>query len=320
MSKIVIASVARLTKKLAADLAWAQWSALSSLASARAGTPTAIIDPEALILLSLIAAPHERRLLDVVTAWAAQGIRLTSLQRARTLAARLPASSNDVLAQFAAVATAAGDHRWKRYTTREADKFAATSRRKAMGPLRLDSSPALMLRLRAGFGAGAKADVLAMLLGLDGQPATLRLLSDGLGYGARPLRTAAEDMVAAGFVERLSTGPATFRALSTQWCRALNGGLNEIASTPAFPPRWNYWADVVVFLAHVFEWAEKARTGDWSEYVASSRARDIVEHHLSPALINSLSIRWDGTAGNQTDLLAFERLLKTMDRTVRTNW
>ncbi|MGH7583990.1 MAG: hypothetical protein ACREL5_12265, partial [Gemmatimonadales bacterium] len=117
MSSSTHDKIARQVERLVVDIAWTQWSALSSLVSPRAEPARAIIDPEALILLSVMGERYERRLLDVAAAWLAEGIRFVSVQRARSIAARLPKTQRHAFSSVAAMATATGDHRWKRYVT-----------------------------------------------------------------------------------------------------------------------------------------------------------------------------------------------------------
>ena len=76
-------------------------------------------------------------------------------------------------------------------------------RMKPLGSLPLMEGPALTLRLRAGFGINAKADVLALLLGLAGAPADLKLIAAATAYTERAVRTAAEEMALAGFIQEV---------------------------------------------------------------------------------------------------------------------
>lgn len=318
MSAITPAKIAKQTERLLVDLAWAQWSALSTIISARTTPARATIDPEALVVLSLLGERYERRLRDITTAWVGEGVRFISLQRVRSLAGRLPASFGHIFATFAKIATEAGDYRWKRYLATPGAGDASLSRGKTNGPIRLDAAPAIMLRLRAGFGAGAKADILTMLLGMD-HPVTLKAISNGLGYGTRPLRVAIDDMVAAGFVERIDTSPVTFRAQTQQWDSILHRGLSEVADTEGFPSAWMPWADVAVFLAYLLEWSQQVPASNWSEYIAASRARDVVDRHVTPAMVQTMSLRIPA-AGEPSDVDSFDTLVSAMDVYVRENW
>jgi hypothetical protein len=312
------ANITRRAERLMVDLAWTQWSALSTIISARTTPARATIDPEALVILSVLGERYERRLRDVVMAWTIEGIRFISLQRARSLADRLPAAFGHIFATFAEMATEAGDHRWKRYLATTGRSDAPLSRGKTTGPIRLDAAPAIMLRLRAGFGVGAKADILATLLGVR-HPVTLKAISHGLGYGTRPLRVAIDDMVTAGFVERIETSPITFRAPTQQWDSVLNRGLNEVAKIEGFPSAWLPWADVAVFLACLLDWSQQATASNWSEYIAASRARDVVDRHVTPAMVQTMSLRIPAE-GETTDLDSFDALLSAVDAQVRENW
>lgn len=51
----------------------------------------------------------------------------------------------------------------------------------AVGTAPYGEGPSLVLRLRAGFGVNVKADLLAILLGMDGVEASLKLLTAAAG-------------------------------------------------------------------------------------------------------------------------------------------
>ena len=74
---------------------------------------------------------------------------------------------------FSRYAVAAGDRRWTRLA-RPPSSVSAAPRGKPFGTIRLAAGPALMLRLRAGFGVGSKADVLAFLLAAGGRPQSVK--------------------------------------------------------------------------------------------------------------------------------------------------
>ena len=52
-------------------VAWAQWSALTTMAVPAGARARAMVDPEALVLLSLAVRGRERRLDDLVLGWSA---------------------------------------------------------------------------------------------------------------------------------------------------------------------------------------------------------------------------------------------------------
>jgi hypothetical protein len=309
------ANIRKTIEELLVDVAWGQWAKMSSLVSRRSVDAQAIIDPETLLLSSIIGSGREKRLLDLAAGWLQQGARLVSTQRTRTLASRLPADQKDVFATIAALAVQAGDHRWKPYAMPQSGADVSTVRVKDLGPLRLDVPQSLMLRLRAGFGMGTKADVLAMLLGMD-EPMTLRAISENLSYGVRPLRLALEDMVLAGFVERVASTPAAFRITDAQWTSLLNGGFNSIPKHANTPPTWQPWSDVMVLCSHIISWSRDADLHDASPYVVASRSRDILDSFLTPTLVGRFALK-GATASERWELQSLERFVSEFDAQVR---
>jgi len=78
-------------REAAARAAWTQWGAIFTFPASRRPAQ-AIVDPEALLLGSLVLSQHEPRLRGVVQLWARYGSRLLSVQRAKNLALQFPAA------------------------------------------------------------------------------------------------------------------------------------------------------------------------------------------------------------------------------------
>lgn len=266
-----VSETRRIAEEAAIDAAWAQWTALIPLASPVGdGRPWTIVDPEALILVSLAFGDHEARLRDVVAAWARSGSFLVSKPRFKGIAALFPPDVEARVGDFARYAAEGGDTSWQRLAT-PAEPDQSPPREKEAGPLQLTEGPSLVLRLRAGFGVNAKADVLALLLGLDGEAVDLNVVIEATGYTDRAVRTATEEMVLAGLVREIEGRPSSFYVDPEPWARVLR-------SDPSIPP-WHYWSALFPFLTAVDRWGRKAGEEDWTDYVASSRARDLYERH-----------------------------------------
>jgi hypothetical protein len=269
-----IASAARAA---ALDAAWRQWAAIGAPVSATTAA-TSVIDPEALLLLSCALRDRERRLDDVLAWWAEAGAPLLSVQRARTMAGRWPLSARAGLAAFAHAAVAAGDGRWKTLAE-PSPEDALLSRGKRGREPRLASFPALMLRLRAAFGVGVKADVLAVLIAMGGADATVRTLVRATGYTAAAVRRETREMVAARVVCGTSERPAAYRVDLALWSSFLGFG-------PDANVGWRYFAELFAFLAAVTGWGD----GEGEDgYVAASTARDIFEAHRPAFEANRIS-------------------------------
>jgi hypothetical protein len=307
MAAGLVRSIGERARRTGVEVAWAQWSALTSAAAPREGRrPRAMVDPEALVLLSLGLRDRERRLDDLVFGLARRNSALLSVQRITSLAETFPQSVREGLGEFAAEA---GDRRWRAHAGPAPD-HRPPSPTKAFGAVRLTQGPALLLRLRAGFGVGAKADLLAFLLGLRGAPAPVSLMAAATAYSGRAMRTAAEEMAQAGFIERLDTAPVSYAADHTAWASVLRLFRLSASRTPEVPP-WRYWSVVFAFLADVDAWARDAEEHGWSPYVASSRARDLAADHARHLRVTGLRLPDPSAAGGAAYL---EDLAAEMDQ------
>lgn len=274
-------SIGTLAAETAVDVAWAQWGALTAAAvPVEQPRVRSIVDPEALILLSLAVRDRERRLNDLLAGWAKAGSSLVSIQRLKTLAKAYPESVREQVPDFARFAADAGDRRWRSHAAETGATIGPTPRQKDIGTLRLTEGPALMLRLRAGIGVGAKADLLTFLLGLQGAATDLKRMALATGYTDRAMRTAAEEMSLARFIHHVEGPPSEYRADAEAW-----GGVLELHQANTRhrdnldAPRWHFWSVAFSFLTGVIDWQDRASREGWSDYVASSRARDLMEVH-----------------------------------------
>lgn len=276
MPSEIVERIRRLAESTAVDAAWAQWSALTSQATpAEIGRAWTVVDPEALVLASLALSPVERRLEDLVAAWAREAGFLMSKPRFRSLASLFPEEIESRIADFARYAVEGGDSRWKSWARPEGGNHAP--REKRLGPLRLTEGPSLVLRLRAGFGVNAKADLLAILLGLDGTAVNLKMLVEASGYSERMIRTATEEMVLAGFLVEVEGRPSSFYVEPEPWAEVLSTYPPQ-RKRPQIPP-WTFWAAILAFLCDVSRWAETARKENWTDYLARSRGSDVYDDH-----------------------------------------
>jgi hypothetical protein len=186
-----------------------------------------------------------------------------------------PAPARADAGVFAALAASGGDRRWSRHVDRSAP--LPTVREKGVDVPGLAEPCALWLRLRAGFGVGAKADVLAYLLGTRDAWASVKDIAGATRYSTVAVRTATSEMVLARFVRETGDRPARYAAESARWA-----GLLELAGEPAVAPRWHAWSEIFAFLAGVAEWADGVTAPDApGSRVVASRARDLMERHAT---------------------------------------
>jgi hypothetical protein len=256
-------------RAIAGEVAWRQWAALGRVAVSPREAK-AIVDPEALLLLSLGAAEWEARIGRLIPWWAKVGAGVLSVQRVKNLVSEYPPGLGAGLGRFARSAmTEGGDHRWRVLAGRTA---AGAPRAKDAGASPIVSAPpALMLRLRLAFGVGIKADVLAFLLGMVGARRTVQEVARATRYYPRAVRRALEELAAARFVLAAPSAPISYHVDADAWGAVLGlaGG----------PPPWRAWQDAFAALAHLLGWLDDPATARGSAYLLSSRARDLAERH-----------------------------------------
>lgn len=285
MSATRSAEIAERAASAAVEACWAQWAALGApVASAGRALPASLVDIEALLVLSAHAARAERRLLDLVGWWARVGAALTSVQRFRSVAERFPPSARADANVFAALAEAAGDRRWSPHVDRSA--AVPTVREKGVDVTSLAAEAALWLRLRAGLGVSAKADVVAYLLGAREAWASVRDIARATGYSTVAVRTATAEMALARFIRESGDRPTRYSAPSASWA-----GLLELPGEPPLAPPWHAWPEVFAFLAGVAEWAAAADAPDApGPRVLASRARDLLERHATALTLERVGV------------------------------
>jgi hypothetical protein len=268
MSAATLAKLTRPVVDAAVGALWTQWRTVSPVLAGRGPAARALVDPEALVLGSLALSDHERRLENAAAWWAHAGSRLLSVQRMKNLLPEWPEAVTHHASVFARTALEQGDARWRSLAPGNAELRVRGKDLRAT--VTSHEPPALVLRLRLGFGVGIKADVLAYLLGLHDGKATVPAIAGATGYYHRAVRRAVEDLVAGGFVAAVPTSPASYQVNPAAW-RELLGFAGE-------PPVWRPWSVWFAFVSQLNAWSERQAAGaPVSDYVTSSRARDFME-------------------------------------------
>lgn len=285
----------------AVEVAWAQWSAIGSTASTRRRARS-LVDPEALLLLSLALGDRERRLGDLAHDWMAVSSRLVSVQRINNLATDYPESTRAALAVIARTALERGkDFRWKPLAEKSSDEERQTAGRAGQrrgttrgAPARTNKSravpppliepPVLLLRLRLAFGVGIKADTLGFLLGTEDAWASVRAISAATGYTPAAVRRAVEDLRAARVVQSFEETATQYHADAAAW-----GAVLEI---PGRMPVWRSWHERFSFVAAFLDWASRAQEQRLSRYALAVKGRDLLEAHRA-AFVRNRVLPWD---------------------------
>lgn len=302
----------RLTESLsdaAVDVAWTQWSAMGTTAASKRKAHS-IIDPEALVLMTLFIADHEPRLLDLVHDWVSAHAGLLSTQRIRNLASAYPDVVQHRLADVARTAIERGkDARWKTLVGSPGEPISLTPRtNKHRATLPDLGNPALLLlRLRLAFGAGIKADALGFLLGKEGAGESVRAAALATGYTQSALRRAADEMVMARVLRSTDGPPAQYRADQASWSTML--GLNEM-------PRWRDWNVRFQIIAALLAFAMKVNGKSLTLYALSAMLRDLAETH-KVAFAQSQLFTWNRPSVPQEWALVLERDLQRLGKAMK---
>ncbi len=253
------------------DLLWRQWR---SIGGAAAGEPVRKqVDPEVLCLASLFYRDHEPRLWTAVTDWIRFGAPLLSVQRLKNLAPQFP-NISDQLKALGLVAWREGkDARWKslvgvRRSVSGADRTSAKQR--SAGPA-LAAPPALVLRMRAGFNVGVKADLLAFLLGQRFR-VSVATAAASLGYGVPAIFRALQDLRNAGFVRSAALPAAAEYWVDIPTWYEVMGGEQAI-------PRWGFWREILAYACAAFTLEHERRYVRSSEYARATALRELAMQH-----------------------------------------
>jgi hypothetical protein len=285
-----LAALARDLRLSLLEVLWRQWRAVDAQAAGK-DRAHSLVDPEALVLMSLLLIEDERRLGDLVDSWANLNSDLLSVQRAKNLATHYPSPVKEKLASFAKIALEQGkDARWRSIVRTARDIPAGDSPRKIKKRairVRLDDPAALLLRLRLGFGVGTKSDVLVYLLGIAGKSATVRDISSATVYTVAAIRRASEDMATARLIQSTASSPVAYRADPLAWLRVL--------ALKRQPP-WRNWHQRFAFAAAFLAWTRTTADVTVSAYAAGVKGRELIQRHRSafaPDLLPEISDQAD---------------------------
>jgi hypothetical protein len=274
---VPLAELSNALRQATTDVLWIQWRALGGQAATRVRARS-LIDPEALVLMSLTLADAEPRLGDLVADWATLNAPLLSVQRIKNLTARSPIDVHARVGAFARlVLTEAKDVRWRSLATADlpgAGIIRRTNKMRAREASQLDAA-ALWLRLRLGLGVGIKADTMAFLLGSTGTWVSGRAIASATSYTLPAVRRAVEDLANAGLVltRKRPQTPTEYSARGKPWAEAL--GLKGPL------PAWRNWYERFTFVIAFLSWAEEARGRTVSRYAFGAHGRDLLAKHRS---------------------------------------
>lgn len=220
------------------DLAWSLWTELG-VAGARRKHRQIAITPEDLLLLTSALSSLDPRLRDESIDWCSRYHGYVSTARLRSLFKNAQKEQKAALSRYAATVNELAATRWP--TTGDARPWKLRSGRKSSLP-DLTHPALLHLRLRALFGTGARADVIAVFLGSDTPNISVAEVAQ-IGYTKRNIANVLDDLAAGG----LLFASKVQNQLRYRWARreALEALVEPL---PKKIPNWRPIVDLVLML------------------------------------------------------------------------
>jgi len=209
-------------------LAWSLWAELGVSGWQRSHTSHAI-DPERLILFTASFGDADPRLRDEATDWCIAYGRYVSAARLRNLLAAQTAEVRDAFGRTAATVNAHSSLRWPGATkARDFERSARSAVTDFTGP------SLIVMRLRALFGVGARAEVLRVFLADPSARLSAADVAADACYTKRNIAEALGALRMAGLLEATAWRNQRLCGLAhTGRLTSLPGGL------PDSYPRWN---------------------------------------------------------------------------------
>jgi DNA-binding transcriptional regulator GbsR (MarR family) len=319
------------------EFAWTQWVQLG-VSGQRSRSDRWAMDPEALILFTTEVARRDPRLFDETLDWLVRNERLLSLQRLRNLTARFPIDGRLVEALVAWAGQAAPSSRWR---TAKPGRGSGERNDAALlfapdvlsfvpdpdpvfasyGYLRPRVEPSgksdepdvrapvnLAFRLRLLFGVGSRAEVMRILLTTAEGTLDAARIADEAGFAKRNVSEVLSALVETAVVKaRWSRNERLFLVYRDSWATLLELG-PKATSMPTFVS----WVHVLPPLIEVLRWLERESENGDSDYLKSSRARDVMER-IGPDLeVTGLAPPAAGSLPGASYLPAFTQIVESL--------
>jgi len=282
------------------DFAWGQWSQLG-LGGAVTRIDRWAVDPEALLLLTLEVGRRDPRLFDELLDWLALNGDLLILQRLRNLARRYPGDRSVLEASLAWASSQNPALRWNATPARtggptsEATLFdpelvgyvrepdpvfgrfgyLRPRAERSLKSVRPDPREpiAFAFKLRLLFGLGSRSEVLRILLTLEEARLDAARIAEEAGFAKRNINETLSALADSGAVQaRWSRNQRVFSVFRGKWANLL-----EIGPGAEHLPATLAWVPLLRVLTSLYVWFEHHADPGWSEYLAASEARSLVD-------------------------------------------
>jgi hypothetical protein len=295
------------------------------------------MDPEALVLFTVEVARREPRLFDELMDWMSLNNGYLSLQRLRNLARRFPIETNLIDAVVEWVSESAPSVRWPARSSRTVDVEGGlevlfdTSVLSYVGtpdpifarygylrpPLSRSGKSAepnigdpinLALQLRLLFGPGTRSEIIRILLTRDDGPLDAAQIADEAGFAKRNINEALNALASSRVIQARRKGnQRVFLAFGDKWSTLL-----EVGPRANNLPKSVSWVHLFPALVRVLLWLEEEAGTEDSDYMVSSRARDLTDQITPDLEAIGLEVPRPASAAGSAYLAIFEQMLKSL--------
>jgi hypothetical protein len=284
------------------DFAWRQW-AQAGVSANIAGIDRWAMDPEALILFTIAVARRDPRLFDETLDWLAANRQLLSIQRLRNLTGRFPVDARLVGAVSAWIGESAPSRSALKGHALSAEQVPVFSRdvvsfigepdpvfaeygyvRPRVVRSGKSGEPDVKMpanfafQLRHLFGPGSRSEVVRILLTFTEGPLDAARISDEAGFAKRNVSDTLGSLVASRAAKaRWSRNERHYIVYRNKWATLLVGPSAE------FLPEFVSWVHLLPAALQIVDWLDHVAVTEDSEYLISSRSRDLMER-IAPDL------------------------------------
>lgn len=318
------------------EFAWSQWTQMG-LSGHVSRLDRWVMDPEALILFTAEVARREPRLFDELMDWMCLNNGFLSLQRLRNLARGFPLESNLIDAVVEWVSESATSVRWPARSSRTDNvegglvalfdssvlSYVDTPEpifarhgylRQTLSRSGKSAEPNIgdpinfALQLRLLFGPGTRSEIIRILLTRDDGPLDAAQIADEAGFAKRNINEALKALAASRAVKARRKGNQRVYLVSRdKWSTLL-----EVGPKGDRLPKAVSWVHLLPALVRVLLWLEQEADIEGSDYMASSRARDLTEQ-IAPDL-EAVGVEFPppASAAGVSYLAAFEQMIKSL--------
>jgi len=291
------------------------------------------IDPEAMILFTIAVARRDPRLFDEILDWIARNRRLLTMQRLRNLTSRFAVDARLV----AAVMSSAGEPvspQWPKsqgavpksnVPVFSPDVVAFVGERDPIfaeyGYLRprairsgKSSEPDVTIpanfsfQVRHLFGPGSRSEVMRILLTYRDGPLDTARLSDEAGFAKRNVGDTLGSLASSMAVQaRWSGNERQFSVYRDKWAALLEAG-PAAGDIPSFVS----WVHLLPASLDIIAWLDSEAGKHDSEYLAASRARELIKHVSRDLIMAGLDVSVKRPARGSAYLSTFARIVESL--------